>query len=1659
MLTPFPQMKKNAAKFKRANFALLFIFLSNFIIAQSDVNIAVDWPSWSSENSVEIYDPSGTLIYTITDPTGTGNSSYSTSENVGCIANGTNYYIIMYDTYGDGWNGASNVTITSGGITVLTDTGGSATTAGSNLFFDISGGGCISCSSTINTFPYTEDFESGFGAWTQEITDNFDWSINSGGTISAGTGPNAAASGTSYAYAEASSNYSNVTILTSPCFDLTSASFAYLSFFYHMYGADMGILKVDISTDNGATYSTNLWTQTGQVQTSNIESWREAVINLNAYLGQTIRLRFHSTIGVNFTSDMAIDDITIDTTENPLANAPGGISTDLRLWLKSTDGLNYTDGQAINLWTDQGRGANASVNTAGQEPTYKDNITDNINFNPVIAFDNTPNAPLDTDLTSLPQEYLQGASGFFSQDIFIVAIPDETVNSTYGAMDMFCGDADAANDTDEDVTGIGWGGYTGRVDNEIITYALSGNPTPNNPDITLRGYGIAHSSTLDSYNNVGIINARNTIAATSQELYYNGLNIGNTEVGVPQFTNVNSSRFFIGRSQAFKGSFKGKIAEIITYAARKDDADLTQERNRIQSYLAIKYGITLGTNGISQDYVDSSGTIIWDQSANTGYNYDIAGIARDENSNLNQKQSSSINNAIDGIGPIEGILTIGLTDIYATNNINKTSNPNTIIDKGYLVWGNNNASLDALPNTITVDMSSGISGLSTPVSFLGMQRVWKVIENGGDIGTVKISIPQNAVRNISPPGDYLMFISDTDIFDPTADYRVMTINGANIETEYDFDGTKYITFGYAPQIEVERSIYFDGVSDYIDMGNTLNLNSSQFTVSAWVKRTTGSLNTSILSKRDFAYTEGYDLKINATGNLEMSWKNGSTQFIVSNTIIPENEWHHVSIVYNGTTSNLYIDGVLDKTKSLTSPTATNQSFYIAAAGKNTPTAYFKGNIDEVRVWDVALTTDQLRFIMNQEIEKNTTFVSGKIIPFTITKNEIATIPWNNLAGYYPMSIYTYTNINDESSNSNQGALRNLNTVDFQTAPLPYQSNANGSWDSSTSWLNGSAQTIPGATSIVDNTTTVDWNIVETNHNLTIDNSSLPVVNNGNRFILHLDIKTNKLTVDGDTGTGSGNGLTVTHHLSIDGKIDLEGESQLIQTAGSDFNSSSSGTLERDQQGTQDLFTYNYWSSPVGISNTTTNNNSYTVPDIFNDGTNPATPGSINFITTGYDGTLSPLGIADYWIWKYSNDATSYYNWQHIRSTGTLLAGEGFSMKGVNNTSGNVSLEQNYTLEGKPNNGDITLPITAGNSYLVGNPYASAIDAHQFILDNAPVIENTGATSGTLYFWEHWGGGSHITAEYQGGYATYNLSGGVPAATLGVNTLGSGGVPTKLPGRYIPVAQGFFVGGETTGNIVFNNGQRVFQKEDITNSIFVKNTTNSLTTATGDERFKIRLGFSSANELNRQLLVTVDSNASIGLDYGYDGEHTENQIDDMYWMINDKKYVIQGTDVINESTILPLGLHTNIDGINIFKLDELINAPNDLEVFIYDTVTELYHDIKTNDFSISLQAGEYLDRFELRFSNENTLNADNFHDVNGIQFCFTNNNETIVIKNPKLETIKSIELFNMLGQSIFKFEITNNQEHIEFKTNGISTGNYILSLKTEISKQSKKILIE
>ncbi|MEL6135544.1 MAG: choice-of-anchor J domain-containing protein, partial [Bacteroidota bacterium] len=173
----------------------------------------------------------------------------------------------------------------------------------------VSGGGGGNPPSCITNFPYTEGFEAGNG-WSQAGGDDFDWTRRSGGTPSTGTGPSGAASGSYYMYTEASSpNYpSRDAYFVSPCFDLSSLSSASLSFDYHMYGATMGTLRLQASTNGGSSWTT-VWSLSGDQGTA----WQAANVDLTTYAGNSdVTLRFFGTTGSSYTGDMCVDNLNLD---------------------------------------------------------------------------------------------------------------------------------------------------------------------------------------------------------------------------------------------------------------------------------------------------------------------------------------------------------------------------------------------------------------------------------------------------------------------------------------------------------------------------------------------------------------------------------------------------------------------------------------------------------------------------------------------------------------------------------------------------------------------------------------------------------------------------------------------------------------------------------------------------------------------------------------------------------------------------------------------------------------------------------------------------------------------------------------------------------------------------------------------------------------------------------------------------------------------------------------------------------------------------------------------------------------------------------------------------------------------------------------------------
>ncbi|MFV1981565.1 MAG: hypothetical protein ACC655_10460, partial [Rhodothermia bacterium] len=157
----------------------------------------------------------------------------------------------------------------------------------------------------------TVPLSEGWGNVANGTIDDLDWTPDLGGTPSTGTGPSVdntlgTAAGT-YLYVETSGSGSpnKVANLRSPVIDLSGTTNNRVEFYYHMYGSAMGSLSVQGSTDGGATWSSDLFTASGNLG----DQWNQAVVDLSAFDGESnFILRVQGTSGANDTSDMAVDD-------------------------------------------------------------------------------------------------------------------------------------------------------------------------------------------------------------------------------------------------------------------------------------------------------------------------------------------------------------------------------------------------------------------------------------------------------------------------------------------------------------------------------------------------------------------------------------------------------------------------------------------------------------------------------------------------------------------------------------------------------------------------------------------------------------------------------------------------------------------------------------------------------------------------------------------------------------------------------------------------------------------------------------------------------------------------------------------------------------------------------------------------------------------------------------------------------------------------------------------------------------------------------------------------------------------------------------------------------------------------------------------------------
>ncbi|MFN8335710.1 MAG: T9SS type A sorting domain-containing protein [Cyclobacteriaceae bacterium] len=461
------------------------------------------------------------------------------------------------------------------------------------------------------------------------------------------------------------------------------------------------------------------------------------------------------------------------------SQSPGGVSGNLRWWLKADAGTftdngttAATDGQNVQQWNDQSTIVNHVRQTTGaNKPVYRTGI---INGYPVLRFSS------DQFLDALASPGVGVTESFymfliFKQNSYSAGgttdgsgtyIMDRT-SATNNLMSFKIANTDKYFYQKRNDAG---GSLTGPVS---VTSAVNGSFVA-----------------IDYFRNVG----------TSYGIYING-RLDVTSGGDSE--NITGPQLRIGRhTSTANGGLDGDLAEVILYNANLSAAS----RTRIESYLAIKYGITLDQT-TATNYVNSSGTIVYPAvTSHDLYDNDIAGIARDDNSALNQPASQSQN----------------------TLSIVRILNPSSLDDGDFLIWGH---------NAPTIWNSTDV-----PSPYINrLTRIWRAAETG-DVGSFSISFDLTGLGiDMTDPTRFALLVdTDGNFSDASAHTTGRTIVGNVVSfTGALINNNDYFSLACplipGPGGVAATTVWLRADEDvYVNAGTTLATNGQ--TVQQWTTR-------------------------------------------------------------------------------------------------------------------------------------------------------------------------------------------------------------------------------------------------------------------------------------------------------------------------------------------------------------------------------------------------------------------------------------------------------------------------------------------------------------------------------------------------------------------------------------------------------------------------------------------------------------------------------------------------------------------------------------------------------------------------------------------------------------------------------------------------------
>ncbi|OWA35998.1 hypothetical protein B9G55_08995 [Saccharibacillus sp. O16] len=509
----------------------------------------------------------------------------------------------------------------------------------------------------------------------------------------------------------------------------------------------------------------------------------------------------------------------------PVVNAyPGGQSGQhLVTWLKADDGVQQANGLLVD-WED--RSSNSVDYTlngpAERTPTYTSN---GINFNPAVTFNNPASWGHYATSSKLEgDKAIKIASGYAvfqwsaSGNNYGALIGSQVKNGNYGQ--TFLG-----NYGNRLATGDGRNGNYNLV-----------NPVLQGSDLTnphLAGYQIMGPTVADH---------KATIDGASKEVIPK---TANTSIAPLQMMPAIGATGFEGDSSNWYG-YRGAVSEIVLLDEVPDET--TQAK--IESYLALKYGITL--NGGDRDYIDSSGHVFWDESDNDGYGRRITGIGRDDAQGLMQKQSKSQSD--------EAVVTLALGSGIAESN---AANPELFAnDQAFFSFSDDGASTQ-----YKADLAYAADGIG---KLKRMERIHKTEVSPNWSSSSAITLRADGIDPTSKVQFYLAVSQNADL----SDVKLYPLtNGQVTLSSSELPDGSFFTFAH-----VNKDLLSNGVMNVLDELDEGVLKEEDYTPDSWSALRTKLTEAQNILGNPAASQQQVDLALKALNQARQGLKIQGVQF-------------------------------------------------------------------------------------------------------------------------------------------------------------------------------------------------------------------------------------------------------------------------------------------------------------------------------------------------------------------------------------------------------------------------------------------------------------------------------------------------------------------------------------------------------------------------------------------------------------------------------------------------------------------------------------------------------------------------------------------------------------------------------------------------------------